>query len=63
MPSTTLAYTVLYRIVYWKLLANGELPAAAAFVMAPASLAGKAGHTGGTDPLAACGLDWTSVLW
>ncbi|KAF9693757.1 hypothetical protein EKO04_008442 [Ascochyta lentis] len=51
---------VLHRILHWKLLANGELPAVAAFVVATPFLAEQAG---GSALLTACGLDWTTVMW
>ena len=55
-------HDVFYYIVYSKLLANGELPAAVAFIMATPIFAGKAGDVGGTELLAGSGLDWTGVL-
>lgn len=58
-----LPHEVIHRILFWKLLANGELPAVVAFVVATPFFAQKAGHAGRTDYLVACGLDWTSVLW
>ena len=58
-----LPHIVLHHILVWKLLANGELSAVVAFVVATPFLAEKAGHDGGTNLLAACGLDWTSILW
>ncbi|KZM25120.1 uncharacterized protein EKO05_0007265 [Ascochyta rabiei] len=45
---------VLHRILYWKLLANGELPTIVAFILTTPFLAEQAG---GTPLLTACGLD------
>ena len=51
---------VLLRILRWKLLANGEVPALIAFANATPFLVQLAGAM---DLLAVAGLDWTSILW
>lgn len=57
---------LIHRILFWKLLANGEAGAVIAFATAAPYLAARAGRVGGFNYITACGLvspEWLAGLW